>query len=302
MRRDIPLLLTCEAVALLRGWERSRGACLEVMAALTVGMPLYVEEDMRPAPVTDACGRMEVARQLLLSWSRETFPGRRAAPTREHLVRELRELADQPTDRLEIADVLMLAFALADCEGVDPALAVLDKLEIVRSRTWSAPDVDGVVEHVRDGGEDIAKTFGLEGRGMPDERLFRVTFEHRGERPEPPFTTDVRASTKVEAAHHANAAAWGTMWWPARIQEVSEYAEAPKSKEPAPVLATLRRVVNARMQTCAVSRDRAVLAGREIVAHCRQSDVETLEWVLGEIDRIDVPEPDILPTPVDVRE
>lgn len=150
MHRDIALLLTCEAVALLPGWERSRGACREVTVALTVDMPLFSAADLEPVRLYSTCARMEVARQLLLGWSRETFPARRAEPTREHLVRELRELADSPSDRLEIADVLMLTFALADCEGVDPALAVLDKLEIVRSRQWSAPDGAGVVEHVRE--------------------------------------------------------------------------------------------------------------------------------------------------------
>lgn len=46
----------------------------------------------------------------------------------------------------------------------------------------------------------------------------------------------------------------------------------------------LRGRINARLQTSAISRDRASAAGREVVAQCRQSDVETLEWVLSEID------------------
>src|SRR5690606_18604070 len=50
----------------------------------------------------------------------------------------------------------------------------------------------------------------------------------------------------------------------------------------------------ARLQTSADSRDRASAAGREVVAQCRQSDVETLEWVLSEIDAVLAsPEPDI---------
>lgn len=39
MRRDIPDLLTCDGVALLPDWHRSRGACLEVRIADDLGMP-----------------------------------------------------------------------------------------------------------------------------------------------------------------------------------------------------------------------------------------------------------------------
>lgn len=149
MRKDIALVLGVEGLALLPGWERSRGACREVTVALTLGMPLFDALTMEPIPLDAACARLEVARLLLLRWSRERFPSRRVEPTREHLHRELRELADAPADRLEVADVLMLAFALADVEGIDPAAAILDKLEVVQARTWGEPDAHGVVEHVR---------------------------------------------------------------------------------------------------------------------------------------------------------
>src|SRR5690606_37564320 len=57
-------------------------------------------------------------------------------------------------------------------------------------------------------------------------------------------------------------------------------------------LQALRDRINARLQTSAISRDRASAAGREVVAQCRQSDVETLEWVLSEIDAaLATPEP-----------
>ena len=59
-------------------------------------------------------------------------------------------------------------------------------------------------------------------------------------------------------------------------------------------LQALRDRINARLQTSATSRDRASAAGREVVAQCRQSDVETLEWVLSEIDAVLAsPEPGI---------
>lgn len=38
VKRDLVDMLTCDAVALLRGWEQSRGARLEVHVALELGL------------------------------------------------------------------------------------------------------------------------------------------------------------------------------------------------------------------------------------------------------------------------
>lgn len=40
MRRGIADLITCEGVAVLDGWERSRGAILEVHIARALGLPV----------------------------------------------------------------------------------------------------------------------------------------------------------------------------------------------------------------------------------------------------------------------
>ncbi len=40
LRRDIPDLLDCDGVALLNGWQKSRGARLEVHIATALDMPL----------------------------------------------------------------------------------------------------------------------------------------------------------------------------------------------------------------------------------------------------------------------
>jgi hypothetical protein len=41
LRRDIPLLLQCDGVVLLPGWERSRGARLEAHIADALGMQIF---------------------------------------------------------------------------------------------------------------------------------------------------------------------------------------------------------------------------------------------------------------------
>lgn len=48
MRRDIAMLVTADAVAVLPGWERSRGASLEVHIARELGMPIIDAETEQP--------------------------------------------------------------------------------------------------------------------------------------------------------------------------------------------------------------------------------------------------------------
>jgi hypothetical protein len=41
LKIDIPELFKCDAVAVLHGWEHSRGACFEIFNAQQVGIPVY---------------------------------------------------------------------------------------------------------------------------------------------------------------------------------------------------------------------------------------------------------------------
>jgi hypothetical protein len=47
LRRDLAALLTCDAVALLPGWQRSQGAHLEIHVAHRVGMDIVVAAELR---------------------------------------------------------------------------------------------------------------------------------------------------------------------------------------------------------------------------------------------------------------
>ena len=46
MKRDLPAVLEADFVAVLSGWERSQGACLEVHVARTCGIPVLWASDL----------------------------------------------------------------------------------------------------------------------------------------------------------------------------------------------------------------------------------------------------------------
>ncbi len=41
MRKDIPALMDCDAIAVLPNWQKSRGACLEMWIAIDLDMPIF---------------------------------------------------------------------------------------------------------------------------------------------------------------------------------------------------------------------------------------------------------------------
>ena len=51
LRRDIKALMDCDSIAMLPGWERSKGAMLEFQNAVTLGMAVfYVTAAWLPIP------------------------------------------------------------------------------------------------------------------------------------------------------------------------------------------------------------------------------------------------------------
>ena len=46
LKRDLRELITCDAIFLLEGWEKSRGATLEAFVAYTLGLCLYKSAPM----------------------------------------------------------------------------------------------------------------------------------------------------------------------------------------------------------------------------------------------------------------
>lgn len=154
MRRDIALLLACDGVVCLPGWENSRGATLETDIARALGMPILCGMTLREFPPTRR-GRGfgpsldDIVRDAN-AWQREAFPFGTAASAARHLLKEAHELFENPTDPEEMADALLLVAAVADRAGVDLKEAAAAKLAKNKARVWGEPDEHGVVEHVRE--------------------------------------------------------------------------------------------------------------------------------------------------------
>lgn len=86
-------------------------------------------------------------------WSDRTFPQSTPQSIANHLLSEAQELAANPYDTKEIADIALLLGHLASRLSVDVASVAYQKFEINQKREWGKPNEKGFVEHVRQEGE-----------------------------------------------------------------------------------------------------------------------------------------------------
>lgn len=106
------------------------------------------------AEMTPSISSGDIARQA--EWNARTFgPGARTAGVVDHLRKELDEVADNPGDVSEWADLVILAFDGATRAGHEPAeiiAAYHEKRAVNEARTWpdwrTAP-ADRAIEHDR---------------------------------------------------------------------------------------------------------------------------------------------------------
>lgn len=160
LRKDVRYLTSCDAIALLPGWESSTGARCEVVVSLTIGLHFFdAETGLAIAPPRRVIcnggydqppGAVESLDDLAsecMEFGHRTFPQSTHASRVEHLRREAVELCNNPDDLHECADIFILLSQLAG-GGIPLARAVREKMEINKKRTWGKPDALGVVEYV----------------------------------------------------------------------------------------------------------------------------------------------------------
>lgn len=147
MRHDLELMVHCDGIYMMRGWEKSKGASEELRICQMLGMEIYFQ----PAE-SDLLPMLAAQRQ----WSKATFgPGTRLEGILAHITKELVEIRQDPHDVTEWLDVVILALDGAWRASYSPeeiVAALQAKYAKNRARTW--PDwrtasEDSPIEHVR---------------------------------------------------------------------------------------------------------------------------------------------------------
>lgn len=151
LRTDLRELCGCDAIALMPGWERSKGANLELHVAHRLGL-----EVLHLPLQFDLVAHLR--RQI--AFSQRTFgPGPRVAGVCDHIRKELIEVQDAAGDGLptltEWVDVIILGLDGAWRSGATPeqiAAAIAAKQAKNESRRWPdwrTADPEKAIEHVR---------------------------------------------------------------------------------------------------------------------------------------------------------
>ena len=91
--------------------------------------------------------------QEVREWAAGQFPTQTHESIITHLVREVKELQEDPTPE-EAADCFLLLLDLAEFRGFDLMNEGKRKLEICKTREWGEPDSAGVIEHIEPDASD----------------------------------------------------------------------------------------------------------------------------------------------------
>lgn len=148
LRNDLRELCTCDAIALMPGWESSRGANLELHVAHRLGLRvihLPLQFDLVS----------HLRRQM--AFSERTFgPGRRVEGVTDHIAKELQEVRESGGALAEWVDVIILGLDGAWRSGATPE-QIVAAIEAKQTKNegrkwpdWRAAAPGKAIEHMRD--------------------------------------------------------------------------------------------------------------------------------------------------------
>lgn len=147
LRADLREMCTCDAIALMPGWEASKGANLELHVAHRLGM-----EVMHLPPQFDLVAHLR--RQA--AFSARTFgPGARVEGVTDHIGKELQEVRDSGGALAKWVDVIILGLDGAWRSGASPEQIVAaieakqTKNEARRWPDWRTRPAGKAIEHDR---------------------------------------------------------------------------------------------------------------------------------------------------------
>ena len=90
---------------------------------------------------------------MIGAWASKTFPDASPQGIIAHLKKEVAEL-DESHDPEEAADCFLLLMHLGYMLRFNLLREALNKHDINCKRKWGQPDQDGVIEHIREEGDD----------------------------------------------------------------------------------------------------------------------------------------------------
>ena len=72
MRVDIALLIGCDYIYLMHGWDRSRGACVEFVVACNAGIEVYANENFLYYEAEEQLASIEASIEIKMRFHRGT--------------------------------------------------------------------------------------------------------------------------------------------------------------------------------------------------------------------------------------